>query len=118
MFVDEDENELENENENERPARTFHGFQAIHDHEPVGGPILSVTGEIEYADDCWIASLERMRTDINPRILMLRLAEACLPGGHPVMSRLALTWSEPIATEYDEVHILPGGPVLKVACLD
>lgn len=112
MFVDEDENE------NGRPPHTFHGFQAIHDHEPVGGPILSVTGEIEYADDAWTASLERMRTGINPRILMLRLAEAELPGGHAVSARIALTWSEPIATEYDEIHILPGGPILKVACLD
>ena len=106
------------DDESDLPGHSFHHFEAFHDHERDDGPMLLVAGEVEYPEDCWTVSLERMHSSINPKILMLRLAEVCTDDGEPVISRIGVSWSEPTTTEYDEIHVLPGGPVLKVRCLD
>ena len=95
---------------------TFHNFEAVHDRGADGLLRLHVSGEIEYPDDCHLATLERMRSGINPRILMLRLAETRVGGCHDVITRELVEWSEPSDTEFDEVQVLPGGPTIYVQC--
>jgi hypothetical protein len=95
---------------------TFHNFEAIHDRGPDGALRLQVSGEIEYPEDCFSARLERMRSGINPRILMLRLTESRGSGCADLITRELVEWSEPMESEFDEIQILPGGPTLFTQC--
>jgi hypothetical protein len=95
---------------------SFHNFEAIHDRGLDGALRLHVSGEIEYPDDCNMARLERMRSGINPRILMLRLTESHGSGCADVITRELVEWSEPMESEFDEIQILPGGPTLFTQC--
>jgi hypothetical protein len=95
---------------------TFHNFEAIHDRGADGALRLQVSGEIEYPEDCYAARLERMRSGINPRILMLRLKESRGTGCADLITRELVEWSEPMESEFDEIQILPGGPTLFTQC--
>jgi hypothetical protein len=95
---------------------SFHNFEAIHERGQDGLLRLHVSGEIEYPEDCYVARLERMRSGINPRILMLRLSESRGGGCSDVITRELVEWSEPTAMEFDEIQVLPGGPTLYVQC--
>ena len=107
----------DHDDQDDVPDRTFHDFQAIHDHMPGKNMTLTVSGQVEYPEDCWTVSLDRMRSGINPKILMLRLYESkgdvCLEK----ITREPVSWSESTETEYTEVQILPGGPTLPVQCV-
>ena len=104
-------------NESASAEGTFHDFQAIHDHQPGAGMELRVTGEMEYPVDCYTVGLERMRSGINPKILMLRLNETTGDVCLEKITREPVRWVESTEFEYDSVQILPGGPSLEVQCV-
>jgi len=98
-------------------AGTFLEFKAYHDHQPGAGMKLRVTGEIEYPEDCYTPRLQRRGPGINPKIVMLNFTETRGDICTEVITRELVEWSRAPESEYDQVQILPDGPIIPVECI-